>query len=305
MELVPKSQDTELQGRRRPAGGPGRGRLRGGTAATILGAALGLGVVTGRFILPPPPSAHSSPVASVTSARPTVPASSSATSAVPTSSSAASTVPTSSSATPDSGSSSESATPGHLTTLNLLAAADFKKVGVTQRLYARERVGDGYYNAACQGQKTFTDSLGLGSLEQPLIRGLMTTPDGNSSDPTIPAKNGVLISREFIDDAGTVAMAVNYFQRLVLEEAGCQSEPPGHWIYGPTITIDIAPGVTASWMGIYSGSLNTTGAAPADTEPCGGYAVLRNGSRYGVVDVETCLGTAAMTQVVTSAATLL
>ena len=42
-------------------------------------------------------------------------------------------------------------------------------------------------------------------------------------------------------------------------------------------------------------------AAPRGKEPCGGIAVLRNGSHYGVLEVDACLDTAAMTRIVRTA----
>ncbi|MHA6757644.1 hypothetical protein [Streptacidiphilus sp. PAMC 29251] len=86
-----------------------------------------------------------------------------------------------------------------------------------------------------------------------------------------------------------------------MEEVPCQTEPAGHWVYGPTQTMSIAPSISASWMGLYDGDLNTAGAAPRGKEPCGGIAVLWNGTHYGILEIDACLGTAAMTRIVRTA----
>ncbi|MEY9870608.1 hypothetical protein ABH931_000062 [Streptacidiphilus sp. MAP12-33] len=67
------------------------------------------------------------------------------------------------------------------------------------------------------------------------------------------------------------------------------------------MTLPLAPDVTAGRMGYYRGTLNTTGTAPEGREPCGGLAVLRSGSHYGVLEIDACLGTAARNRVVRSA----
>jgi hypothetical protein len=133
----------------------------------------------------------------------------------------------------------------------------------------------------------------------------VTTTHTDASDPTLAENIEDQVAREVADDARTPALAENYAQRLLLEEVPCQTEPPGHWVYGPTQTIAVAAGITANWVGSYDGDLNTAGAAPRGMKPCGGVAVLRNGSHYGVLEVDACLGTAAMTRIVRAAVTQL
>ncbi|MCF1506648.1 hypothetical protein [Streptomyces glomeratus] len=133
----------------------------------------------------------------------------------------------------------------------------------------------------------------------------MTTRDADVSDPTLAVDIQGQVAREVAADAGSPALAQNFTQRLLLEEVPCQEEPATHWVYGPTHTIDVAPGIGASWMGSYDGDLNTTGTAPRGKEPCGGIAILRNGSHYGVLEVDACLDTAAMTRIVRAAVTQL
>ncbi|WP_275778366.1 hypothetical protein [Streptomyces coacervatus] len=192
---------------------------------------------------------------------------------------------------------------GPMTNRHLLTAAEFRKVGLSKPIYVRDRVGDGNYaNAVCTGEKTLGETLGSYGAH---FRGLATSKDTGNDDPTTAANSENQVAREVADDAGSRALAQNFAERLLLEEVPCQSEPATHWIYGPTHTIDVAADITASWMGVYDGDQNTKGTAPRGKEPCGGIAVLRNGSHYGVLEVHACLDTAAMTRIVRAAVTRL
>jgi hypothetical protein len=245
--------------------------VRARSATAILAAAIGLGLVAGRFILP----AHSPAPGAPTAA----PSLSVAGSALP------------------------KAAAGPLTDKNLLVAGDFEAVGISQRIYVRDRFGDGSYaNAACAGEKTLGQTLGGPGAH---FRGLMTTTQAASSDLTLAADNGGQVAREVAADTLSQSLAQNYTERLLLEEVPCQDEPAGHWVYGPTRTLDVAPGIAASWMGSYDGDLNTAGAAPKGKEPCGGIAVLRSGTHYAFLQVDACLDTAAMTRIVRAAMTRL
>jgi hypothetical protein len=248
--------------------------VRARTIAVILSAAIGLGLLTGRFVLPAR-SHRATPAAA----------------------------PGAAASSPGSGSALPKPATGPMTARHLLAAAEFKKVGFSKRVYVRDRVGDGRYaNAACAGEKTLGETLGGPDAH---FRGLMTTEDTDASDPTLAVNVEDQVAREVAADAGSPALAQNYAQRLLLEEVPCQTEPPGHWVYGPTQTIAVAAGITANWVGSYDGDLNTAGAAPRGMKPCGGVAVLRNGSHYGVLEVDACLDAAAMTRIVRAAVTQL
>ena len=248
--------------------------MRTRTIAVILTAAIGLGLLTGRFVLPAR-HARTSPTAAHTAA----------------------------SSSPGGGPRTAKPADGPMTEGHLLAAADFRTVGFSRRIYVRDRVGDGRYaNAACAGEKTLSETLGGQGAH---FRGLVTTRATDDGDPTLAVNAEDQVAREVAADAGAPALARNFTERLLLEEVPCQTEPPTHWVYGPTHTVDVAPDITASWLGSYDGDLNTTGTAPRGHEPCGGIAVLRNGSHYGVLEVDTCLGTAAMTRIVRAAVTRL
>ncbi|WP_369183488.1 hypothetical protein [Streptomyces sp. Y1] len=266
-----------------PAAGGGRAvvRLRSAVAALVAAAALGL--ATGRFVLPPPPGASAA--------------------ATPGGS-----VPTPASSASGTGTSTASASPtgavvtgaaGPVTTANLLAPAAFGPDIGPGRIHVADRYGDGSYaNAACTGEKSLSQTLGGRGAH---FRGLMTGSRTSSGDPTLADAVADQVAREVAAEAQSPSLAQNYAERLLLEEVPCQEDTPGHWVYGRTTTLQLAPDVTASWMGYYQGSLNTTGRAPEGKEPCGGIAVLRSGTHYGVLEVSACLGTAAMNRVVGTA----
>ncbi|WP_235001955.1 hypothetical protein [Actinacidiphila paucisporea] len=186
-----------------------------------------------------------------------------------------------------------------MTTADLLDPAAFGAVGITAQIHARDRFGDGAYaNSACAGEKTLTQTLGGPGAH---FRGLMTSTHADADDPTVAVDRADQVAREVAAEALSPALARNFTERLLLEEVPCQDEPPGHWVYGRTTTVELAPDLSASWMGSYQGSLNTSGTAPEGKEPCGGIAVLRSGNHYGVLEVDACLGTAAMSRIVRTA----
>ncbi|MFF8380824.1 hypothetical protein ACF07V_32340 [Streptomyces sp. NPDC015661] len=198
-----------------------------------------------------------------------------------------------------SGSGSPTGATGPVTKANLLEPAAFGPDDGIGKIHVTDRYGDGHYaNSACTGEKTLTETLGGPGAH---FRGLMTSPRTNPSDPTLALDGADQVAREVAAEARSPSLAQNFAERLLLEQVPCQEEAPGHWVYGRTTTLRLAPDVTASWMGVYQGSLNTTGTAPEGEEPCGGIAVLRSGTHYGVLEVDACLGTAAMDRVVRTA----
>ncbi|MFJ4094461.1 hypothetical protein ACIPYS_23000 [Kitasatospora sp. NPDC089913] len=262
-----------------PATGGRRVAVRTRSAVAALVAAAVLGLVTGRFVLPAPPGDDAHPAGR--SAPATTPASASAS-------------PT---GTPDA--SGAPGAPGPVTTANLLDPLAFRPEVATSRIHVTDRYGDGdYANPACTGEKTLVQTLGGPGAH---FRGLMTSPRTDPSDPTWAADLVDQVAREVAAEAPSPSLAEGFAERLLQEQVSCQQQPPGHWVYGRTTTVRFAPDVTASWMGLFEGLLNTTGRAPEVEEPCGGVAVLRSGSHYGVLDVHACLGTAAMDRVVRTA----
>ncbi|MFD8788729.1 hypothetical protein [Kitasatospora sp. NPDC059599] len=274
-----------------PAAGGGHAvvRLRSAVAALVAAAALGL--VTGRFVLPPTSGATAHPAAGSRAATDGASRGASAP-ATPGGS-----VPTPASSA--SGSAPPTGATGPVTTANLLEPAAFSPEFDIGRIHVTDRYGDGAYaNAACTGEKTLGQTLGGPGAH---FRGLMTSPRASPDDPTLAAGRDGQVAREVAAETLSPSLAQNFSERLLLEEVPCQEEPPGHWVYGRTTTLRLAPDVTASWMGLYQGSLNTSGTAPEGKEPCGGIAVLRSGNHYGVLEVYACLDTAAMDRVVRTA----
>ena len=126
--------------------------MRARTITVILAAAIGLGLLTGRFVLP----ARSAPVTSTAS-------------------------PGTTPSSPGSSSPAPKPAAGPMTPRNLLTAAEFAKAGISQHIHVRDRVGDGRYaNAACTGEKTLGQTLGGPGA---YFRGLMTSKDADRDDP--------------------------------------------------------------------------------------------------------------------------
>ncbi|MBP0455386.1 hypothetical protein J5Y04_38585 [Kitasatospora sp. RG8] len=271
----------------------GRAVVRPRSAVAALVAAAALGLATGRFVLPAPPGATAHPAARSGAA---VGGASQGASALAT---PGGSVPTPATSASGSGSASPTGATGPVTTANLLEPAAFSQEFGIGRIHVTDRYGDGAYaNAACTGEKTLAQTLGGRGAH---FRGLMTSPRSDPDDPTVAAERDGQVAREVAAETPSPSRAQNFAERLLLEEEPCQEEPPGHWVYGRTTPLQLAPDVTASWMGYYPGSLNTTGRAPEGKEPCGGIAVLRSGNHYGVLEVHACLGTAAMERVVRTA----
>ncbi|MFE7510356.1 hypothetical protein ACFU8I_03890 [Streptomyces sp. NPDC057540] len=269
--------------------GGGRAVVRFRSAVAALVAAAALGLVTGRFVLPPPSGAEAHPDAR---SGPAVGGASRGGTAL---AEPGGSVPTPSA----SGSASPRGATGPVTAANLLQPAAFAPDAGTGRIHVTDRYGDGHYaNSACTGEKTLMETLGGPGAH---FRGLMTGTRTDPSDPTLALDIADQVARQVAAEARSPSLAQNFAQRLLLEQVPCQEETPGHWVYGRTRTLRLAPDVTASWMGAYQGSLNTTGTAPEGEEPCGGIAVLRSGTHYGLLEVNACLGTAAMNRVVRTA----
>lgn len=280
-----------------PAAGGGRVVVRPRSAVVALVAAAALGLAAGRFLLPPPPGDTAHPAAQSGAA---VGGASQGASAPATPGGSA---PAPASSASGSASASASASPtgatGPVTTANLVEPAAFSPdIGIGQ-IHVTDWYGDGFdANSACSGQTPLKQPLGWPGAH---FRGLTTSPRTEPGDPPPAADRVDQVAREVAAEAPSPSLAQNFAERLLLEEVPCKEEPPGHWVYGRTTTLQLAPDATASWMGTYEGTLNTTGRAPEGKEPCGGVAVLRSGSHYGVLDVRACLGTAAMDHVVRAA----
>lgn len=77
--------------------------------------------------------------------------------------------------------------------------------------------------------------------------------------------------------------------RIIRLLESCHEMPPGHFVSGPTHRAQPRAEITASWVGIVAGELNVDGRAPEDpSKIAGGMAVVRNGVRVAVLDLNLC-----------------
>ena len=77
-------------------------------------------------------------------------------------------------------------------------------------------------------------------------------------------------------------------KRIVRKLEACQHKPPPSWLYGPTHTERLGPGLTATWLGRVDGELNVNGRAPKGEQINGGIGVLRHGSHVAVLSISFC-----------------
>ncbi|MFE2105702.1 hypothetical protein ACFXAF_07470 [Kitasatospora sp. NPDC059463] len=148
------------------------------------------------------------------------------------------------------------AAPG-LGSTGLVQSEDFRRgpnpVGATVALDGRQGL------SACSGEET--------------MRGL--TKDRATAYASVTwtfDTEGAL--NETAANAPTRAAADTWEKQLVALVQACQDEPAGHWYYGAAHTLT-APGGTARWYLSYNG----------DGVVSGGAAVLRSGTRVGVVEL--------------------
>lgn len=122
--------------------------------------------------------------------------------------------------------------------------------------------------------------------------GARTLADVTGYDPellgTWEGKNEDGTADQAVAMADSPASARSATDRLLAAERTCQHEPSSHWVRGAAHQQLLADGVWTSWLGTYPGKDNTDGQAPADTEPCGGVVIARNGLRFTVLEVYFC-----------------
>lgn len=161
---------------------------------------------------------------------------------------------------------------------DLVSVKAFKRAGYEVKVYPQNgNTSPDTAATACTESRTVgARTLGDVTGYDPAVLG---TWDGKSSDET---------ADQTIAMAGSPAEAKTATERLLAAETTCQHETPGHWLRGAAHQEVLAPGVWAAWLGTYAGDLNTTGQAPADTEPCGGVIFARNGQRFSVLEVYFC-----------------
>jgi hypothetical protein len=156
---------------------------------------------------------------------------------------------------------------GPVTAANMLAVADFGKVGLTLTAQTSdvrlEIVG-------CQKNETL-DAIALSG---PPVQRVW---EGG----TVVAYEQAIAARDE-DEAAQVA------RKVLRKLEACQKAAAGQWVYGPTHSEQLDPATAASWLGQVSGELNTTGRAPKGEKINGGMAVLRRGTHVGVLAINWC-----------------
>ncbi|GAB2589431.1 hypothetical protein GCM10009593_30770 [Microlunatus antarcticus] len=223
-------------------------------------AAVGLGGLTGTYVLPDASPARTAPVPSTSVVTPTT---------RPTATPSPSLTP------------SPSPSPAkRLTESDLLSVRSFADQSVAVTSYPQGGKTDPSMDATLcvaddphAGKRTLHDLTG----HDPTLQGYWTeTDDGYAA--------GQLAST-----ADDPADAEDSVTALVAAQRPCLAAKPGHWVLGPARTADFSSTRSATWFGYFPDEQNTEGRAPDDVEPCGGTLVARNGARFTVVNVRMCL----------------
>ncbi len=233
--------------------------------------ATALGAATGRFVLPHGVTAPEKPPAVDRSA-----------SGVAT--------PTAPTRPPSASSTGHARTPPD--ERDLLSVAAFRRAGVRVTRYPQNgNTGPGFAATECTGKRTVgAQTLGDITGHDPRLYGLWEEPASSAT------------ADEAIAMAESVSQARTATTRLLAAQTTCQHEPVGHWVYGRIHRWQRHDDVRAAWLGRFPAEANTTGQAPGDAEPCGGVAVLRNGQRFGVLEVYMCTDSAQLATLATAAA---
>lgn len=89
--------------------------------------------------------------------------------------------------------------------------------------------------------------------------------------------------------------------RLAISMQACEEATPGHFVVGQPSTHNFSPTRSGTSVGYYPDSLNRSGRAPTDVEPCGGTVLARNGTRFTTVVVDSCLDGAQLAELADTA----
>jgi hypothetical protein len=161
---------------------------------------------------------------------------------------------------------------GPATKASMLKTSDFTQLGLE---VTAQKLDDSRITVPSCPQQRRTTVAEIASSDPPLQR---VWDDGESVRAYEEA-----VTLETPEDA---AAAITRILRLL---ESCQETPPGHFVAGPTHRSRPGAGITASWVGIVAGPLNVTGKAPKDpTKIAGGMAVVSNGRRVAVLDLNLC-----------------
>lgn len=140
---------------------------------------------------------------------------------------------------------------------DLVQSEDFKRglnpVGATVALTGRQAL------SACSGEETMRD---------------LTKDKATAYASVTWTFDTAGLLTESAASAPTGTTADTWEKQLVSLVQDCQDEPAGHWYYGAAHTLTVTGG-TARWYPAYNGDGTATG----------GVAVLRSGTRVGIVEL--------------------
>lgn len=178
---------------------------------------------------------------------------------------------------------------------DLLSVAAFHGAGLLVKVYRQNgNTSPGLSVSACTDKRTVgARTLGDITGHDPELLG--TWQESSTTDT----------ADEVIATAESPAAAKVAADRLLAAHTVCQHQPVSQWVYGPTHQEQPFRGVEAAWLGLYPGQQNRTGQAPADAAPCGGIAVIRNGQRFGLLEVYMCTDAEQLRSLALAAATRL
>lgn len=154
---------------------------------------------------------------------------------------------------------------GALLTAGDLAANGYAG-GVTPKLGTG---GGGFALSACTGEEQLSDIVPEGTR---IAHGLWRGAGGD-------------VATEQAVEVGSPEQSVRLASRTFEELTACQREPAGHWRYGLDQSFTIKRlRIYGDWMSVFNGSADGTGLGPA----CGGAAVVVNGARFAVLEIDWC-----------------
>ena len=181
------------------------------------------------------------------------------------------------------------------TVADLVSVAAFRRAGLSVTVYPENgNTAPGLAVSSCTSERTVgARTLGDITGHDPKVFGTWDEPTTTET------------ANEVVAMAESPAAATRAADRLLAAHTTCQHEPVGHWVYGGTHRRQVADGVWAAWLGQHPGSQNSTGQAPADAAACGGVAVVRNGRRFGLLEVYMCTDTQQLRTLAVAAATRL
>lgn len=179
----------------------------------------------------------------------------------------------------------QAAAPSPVRTGDVLHRADVADAfHAAQPVSRRVGTGDGQQAlSACTGETRMRDVVGR---HDRILHGLFTGQIGDGGAPFDVS--------EQIAGRASAAKATASYRTIVRQVRACQDVPEGHWYFGRVHRVGTGTG-RGIWMPTFNG----------DGTRSGGYAVLVDGARVGVVDVNATGGPRRVGRLADSALTRL